>query len=175
MDTDTTLPLSEAAHRIATDHGILLRRLEGRSAEELAARYRVESGPLGDFCESLHDLLAHVLMWDEINLAVLTERRAGREHWSLDPRWETPEAGRMLNRAGVLAGREVPAALLLHRLQTTHDALLTELLGYTETEWVPDGDAGGVGAMAQHAMTVPGKPSYVHASIHLGELDWIRS
>jgi hypothetical protein len=33
---------------------------------------------LGDFCESLHDLVAHVLMWDEINLAVLAEAAAGR-------------------------------------------------------------------------------------------------
>jgi hypothetical protein len=173
MDIDTTLPNSEAAHRIATDHGILLRRLDGRSAEELAADYRVDSGPLGDFCESLHDLLAHVLMWDELNLAVLTELRAGREHWSLDPRWETPEAGRMLNRAGVLAGREVPAELLLHRLQTTHDALVAELLGYTESEWRPVGANRGVGALAQHAMTVPGKPPYVHAAIHLGELGWL--
>lgn len=39
---------------------------------------RLASGSLGDFCESLRDLVAHVLMWDEINLAVVTEAAAGR-------------------------------------------------------------------------------------------------
>jgi hypothetical protein len=175
MTTTTLLPVDEAARRIANDHDILLRRLDGRSPDELAADYQIGSGPLGDFCESLHDLLAHVLMWDEISLAVLTESRAGREHWSLDARWETPEVGRLLNHAGVLAGREIPAELLLHRLRTTHHALLTEIGGYTESEWRSADDSRSVGAVAQHAMTVPSQPAYVHAAIHLGELDWLRS
>ena len=176
MTTTLTLPTSEAAHRVRTDHDILLRRLEGLSPEELAAGYRVASGPLGDFCESLHDLLAHVLMWDEIGLAVLTEARAGREHWSLDPRWETTEAGRMLNRAGVMAGREVPASLLTHRLLSARDTLLTELQSYPESQWEgaeSDAERSGIGVLAQHAMTVPGRPAYVHAALHLDELDWL--
>jgi hypothetical protein len=176
MTTALTLPRREAAHRVRTDHDILLRRLEGLSPEEVAADYQVGSGPLGDFCESLHDLLAHVLMWDEISLAVLTEARAGREHWSLDPRWETAEAGRMLNRAGVIAGREVPASLLMHRLVRARDALLAELQGHPESQWQgagSDGERSGIGAVAQHAMTVPGRPAYVHAALHLDELDWL--
>jgi hypothetical protein len=166
----TTLPAAEVARRIRTDHEILLRRMDGRSPEELAAEFTLESGPLGDFCESLHDLLAHVLMWDEIGLAVLTEHRAGREHWSLDPRWETVDAGRMLNHAGVLAGRELPASLLMHRLINVRDALLTEIQRYSEAEWQA---AEAVGELAQHAMTVPGKPPYVHAALHLDELGWL--
>jgi hypothetical protein len=176
MTTTVMLPISEAVHRIRTDHDILLRRLEGLSPEELAADYQVASGPLGDFCESLHDLLAHVLMWDEISLAVLTEARARREHWSVDPRWETTEVGRMLNRSGVLAGRELPASMLIHRLLSARDALLTEVQSYPEAQWRAAGDDGegtGVGALAQHAMTVPGKPAYVHAAIHLDELGWL--
>ena len=176
MTTTLTLPMREAVHRVRTDHDILLRRLEGLSPQELTADYQVASGPLGDFCESLHDLLAHVLMWDEISLAVLTEARAGREHWSIDPRWETAEVGRMLNRAGVLAGRELPAALLMLRLLSARDALLTEIQGYPESQWQaaePDGQRSGVGPLAQHAMTVPGKPAYVHAALHLDELGWL--
>ncbi|MGH3455412.1 MAG: hypothetical protein ACRDP2_13400 [Nocardioidaceae bacterium] len=176
MTTTLMLPMDEAVHRIQTDHDILLRRLEGRSPEELSADYQVASGPLGDFCESLHDLLAHVLMWDEISLAVLTEARAGREHWSVDPRWETAEAGRALNRSGVLAGRELPASMLMHRLLSARDALLTEVQSYPEAQWQAaedDGERSGVGALVQHAMTVPGKPAYVHAAIHLDELGWL--
>jgi hypothetical protein len=166
----TTLSAAEVARRIQLDHEILLRHLDGRSPEELAAEFIVESGPLGDFCESLHDLLAHVLMWDEIGLAVLAEHRAGREHWSLDPRWETADAGRMLNRAAVLAGREIPASLLMHRLSSVRNALLTEIRRYSEAEWqAPE----AIGEVAQHAMTVPGKPPYVHAALHLDELGWL--
>jgi hypothetical protein len=172
MTTAVTLPVGEVTRRIRTDHDILLRRVDGRSPEELAAEYRLESGPLGDFCESLHDLLSHVLMWDEIGLAVLTETRAERRHWSLDARWETLEAGRMLNRAGVLAGRELPAELLLHRLRTVHDAVLSEVGRYRESEWQ---SGGGIGALAQHAMTVPKAPPFVHAALHLDELGWLQS
>ncbi len=166
----TTLSAAEVARRIRLDHEILLRRLDGRSPEELATEFTLESGPLGDFCESLLDLLAHVVMWDEVGLAVLTEHRAGREHWSLDPRWETADVGRMLNRAGVLAGREIPASLLKHRLVSVRDALLTEIQRYSEAEWqAPE----AIGEVAQHAMTVPGQPPYVHAALHLDELGWL--
>ncbi len=99
--------LQEASGRLRADHELLLARVAGLAEDQLAASYRVASGPLGDFCDSLHDLLAHVLMWDEINLAVLSEATAGRAHWSLDPRWETPEAGRLLNRGGVAAARSL--------------------------------------------------------------------
>jgi hypothetical protein len=90
---------AEASRRLRTDHELLLAEVNELTGEQLAAPYQLASGPLGDFCESLHDLVAHVLMWDEINLAVLTEAAASRAHWSLDPLWETPEAGRLLNRS----------------------------------------------------------------------------
>jgi hypothetical protein len=170
MTTAVTLPTAEVTRRIRIDHEILLGRLDGQSPKELAAEFTVGSGPLGDFCESLHDLLAHVLMWDEIGLAVLTEHRAGRSHWSLDPRWETADAGLRLNRAGVLAGRELPASLLLHRLISVRDALVTEIERYPETDWQA---ADAIGTLAQHAMTVPGKPPFVHAALRLDELGWL--
>ncbi|MGI5231969.1 hypothetical protein [Actinoallomurus sp. CA-142502] len=154
------LPIGEATRRLRADRELLLTRVEGRGEEELTAEYRVDSGPLGDFCASLHDLVAHVLMWDEINLAVLSEAAAGRAHWSLDARWETPDAGRILNRAGVEAGREIPSELLLHRLGAVHDAVLAEF-GRIE----PSG-----AALAQRVWTVPGRPAYWHAAIHLGRL-----
>jgi hypothetical protein len=168
------LPLAEAQNRIRTDHELLLARVAELSGAELDARYRVASGPLGDFCESLRDLVAHVLMWDEINLAVLTEAAARRRHWSLDPGWETPEAGRALNRAGVLAGRHLPAFLLLHRFQAVRDALLDEFGSYSEPAWTGPGQppilAGGIGALAQKAWTVPNQPPFWHAAIHLDQL-----
>src|SRR6516162_6587598 len=118
------LSVDEASSRLRADHDVLLAAVSDLAAEQLAAAFQLASGPLGDFCESLHDLVAHVLMWDEINLAVLTEAAAGRAHWSLEPRWETPEAGRLLNRSGVQAGRQLPASLLMHRLRTVHSAVL---------------------------------------------------
>jgi hypothetical protein len=151
-----TLGLGVARSRVRTDHDILLDHVAAQPDVTLTA------GPLGDFCESLHDLVAHVLMWDEINLSVLAEARAGRTHWSLDRRWETPDAGQRLNRGGVLAGRELPSELLLHRLATVRDAFLAELDGYDEARW-----QDGPGALAEYVCTVPGKPAYWHAAIHL--------
>jgi len=93
------LALAEAAARLRTDHDILLTNVRAQPDISITA------GPLGDFCESLHDLVA----------GVLAQARSGRTHWSLDERCETAEIGRRLNRGGVLAGREVPSDLLLHR------------------------------------------------------------
>jgi hypothetical protein len=171
--TDTPVNLlapQEAASRLRSDHELLLGRVAGLSGEQLAAGYRVSGGPLGDFCESLHDLVAHVLMWDEISLAVLSEAGAGRVHWSLDRRWETGEAGRRLNRGGVAAGREVPADLLLHRLRAVHAAVLAEIGRYGERAWT----GAGIGAVAQRAWTVPGAPAFWHAAVHLGVLPLIQ-
>jgi hypothetical protein len=170
----TVLTLREAASRLRADHEILLAHVADLGVEQLAAGYRLASGPLGDSCESLHDLVAHVLMWDEINLAVLTEAQAGRVHWSLDPRWETPVTGGLLNRAGVLAGRQLPALLLLHRFVTVRDALLAEFGRMGEQEWSGAGPApvlaGGIGALAQRVWTVPGQPAFWHSAIHLNKL-----
>src|SRR5215472_14572043 len=166
--------VDEASRRLRADHDVLLAEVSDLAEAQLAARYQLASGPLGDFCESLHDLVAHVLMWDEINLAVLTEATAGRAHWSLDPRWETPEAGRLLNRSGVQAGRQLPAGLLLHRLRTVHDAVLGELARHEGRAWTDAGQtpalARGFGGLAQKVWTVPGQPAFWHAAIHLNQL-----
>ncbi|HEU5420494.1 MAG TPA: maleylpyruvate isomerase N-terminal domain-containing protein [Streptosporangiaceae bacterium] len=168
------ISLPEAAARLRADHDLLLTRVTGLTGDELAASCRLDSGPLGDFCDSLHDLVAHVLMWDEISLAVLTEAAAGRAHWSLDPRWETADAGRRLNRGGVEAGRHVPAALLLHRFRAAGDALAAVFGQYTERDWTAPGQAGpaerGIGALARHVFTVPGQPAFWHAAVHLNQL-----
>src|SRR5215475_1590433 len=170
----TIISNDQATSRLRADHDVLLARVNGLTEAQLAERYRLATGPLGDFCESLHDLVAHVLMWDEINLAVLAEAAAGRLHWSLDPQWETPDAGRMLNRSGVEAGRRLPASLLLHRLRTVRDALLAELAGYSGQAWTEAGRlpelAQGVGGLAQRVWTAPGQLAFWHAAIHLNQL-----
>jgi hypothetical protein len=171
----TQLPLHEAMTRVRADHELLDAQAGGLSAEELAAPFETAAGPLGDFCQSLHDLVAHVLMWDEISLAVLTEAAAGRTHWSLDPRWETRQAGRVLNEGGVIAGRLVPADLLWHRLRAVHGAALAALGGYDEAGWAAPRDHEGgaetsMGALVQRAWSVPGQPAFWHAAIHLRRL-----
>ena len=140
------VPAEEASRRLRADHDLLLAEVNELTGEQLAATYHLASGPLGDFCESLHDLVAHVLMWDEINLAVLTEAAAGRAHWSLDPQWETLEAGQLLNRGGVDAGRQLPASLLLHRRRAVRDAVLGELGRCEGRAWT---GAGKMPALAQ--------------------------
>ena len=171
----TQLPLHEATDRLRADHELLAAQAGGLSAAELAAPFETAAGPLGDFCQSLHDLVAHVLMWDEISLAVLTEAAAGRAHWSLDARWETPQAGRVLNEGGVIAGRLVPADLLWHRLRAVHGAVLAALGGYDEADWAAArGQEGSqdssMGELVQRAWTVPGQPAFWHAAIHLRRL-----
>ncbi|MDG4821416.1 hypothetical protein O7635_06050 [Asanoa sp. WMMD1127] len=150
-----------AVDRLRADHDLLLAAVDGLDADALARDHATTNGPLGDFCASLHDLLAHVLMWNEINLAVLTEADHGRDHWSLDAQFETPEAGGALNRAGVAGGRELPAALLLDRLNRTHEALLDQLATYDDAAWHRRGP------LAHHVFTVPGQPAFWHAAVHL--------
>jgi Mycothiol maleylpyruvate isomerase N-terminal domain len=169
------LPLGEALRRTELDRELLADEVGRHPGQALTEPYGVAQGPLGDACESLRDLVAHVLMWDEINLAVLTEAGRARRHWSLDPRWETREAGQALNAAGVAAGRELPVTLLLHRFATVRDALLSELRSHHGDGWLAPlplgpGPAHSPGSLAQYVMTVPGAAPYWHAAIHLGRL-----
>ena len=174
-EQEPTLSVTAAVRRIRLDRAMLTGRVEEQTPEQLALPYQVAGGPIGDFCESLRDLVAHVLMWDEVSLAVLTEARAGRMHWSLDPAWESAAAGSMLNRAGVLSGRLVPVDLLLHRFAIVRDSLLDELSRYEDEQWRARTALGhprvsSVGALAEYVMTVPGSAAYWHAAIHLGLL-----
>jgi len=175
VTTESIVPVAEAVRRTELDRRLLMDEIAGRSDEALVAPYTVNAGPLGDACDSLRDLVAHVLMWDEISLAVLTEARAARRHWSLDPRWETREAGQMLNASGVAAGRELPVGLLLHRFTSAREALLAELRSYSKEEWhtplpVDLEPRRSVGSLAEYVMTVPGQHSYWHAAVHLHRL-----
>jgi len=172
---DVVLPVEEAVQRVELDRDLLTAEAARYSAAELVEPYRTDGGPLGDFCDSLRDLVAHVVMWDEINLAVLSEAGRSRAHWSLDPRWETAEAGRQLNRSGVAAGRELPVDLLLYRFAVVKDGFLTELRSHDADSWdaqvpVELDPPRSVGGLAQYVMTVPGRPSYCHAAIHLRKL-----
>jgi hypothetical protein len=169
------LSADEAVRRISTDRLLLSEVVVGPSDDDLVAPYRVRGGPLGDACESLRDLIAHVLMWDEISLAVLTDAAFGRTHWSLEPRWETRAAGQRLNAAGVAAGRELPVDLLKHRFSSVGDSLLAEIERGSAEGWttpLPAPIAGRQtrGALAQYIMTVPTMPPYWHAAIHLGSV-----
>jgi hypothetical protein len=173
------LSIDEATRRIDRDRGLLDVAVAAVPLGSLVDDYRVEGGPLGDFCESLHDLVAHVLMWDEINLAVLSEARSARAHWSLDARWESPEVGRLLNRAGVAAGREIPSELLLHRFESVRTALLDELSALTDEQWsgapeLEHDHGASLGGLMQYVMTVPNQQPYWHAAIHLGQLAEVR-
>jgi hypothetical protein len=159
------VPIDETVRRVTADRALLADRVDGRTADELVAAYRVDGRPLGDGCESLRDLVAHVLMWDEINLAVLSETARGRTHWSLASRWDEPSVGRLLNASGVAAGRQLPVDLLVSRYLVVRAALIDELSRYDEERW-----QAGVGAVAQHAMTVPGQQPYRHVAFHLDEL-----
>jgi len=160
------LTLKETSRRLSADHALLLETVADLTGAQLAVRYQAGGNQLGESCESLHDLLAHVLMWDEINLAVLTEASAGRDHWSLDPRWEAASAGQSLNRGGVAAGRLLPAPMLTHRLLAVRDAVLDELSRHTEESW----EGSGTGELAQRVWTVPGRDPFWHAAIHLGRM-----
>ena len=170
MRTPTTTP-AEAAELLRVDQELLLTRIDGRTEAELRAPYRVAAGPLGHFCDSLHDLIAHILMWDEITLSVLRDAKAGRLHWSLDPRWETAEIGSALNIGGVEAGRHLPSELLRHRFDSVGVALIAEIEQYDEKSWaVPStggGVDGGVGALAEYASTPPNGIVVGHAARHL--------
>jgi hypothetical protein len=174
MYADSPLPVGEVVRRTELDRRLLMDEVNRHPEPALTAPYHVAGGPLGDACESLRDLVAHVLMWDEINLAVLTEAGRARRHWSLDPSWETREAGRMLNTSGVAAGRELPVPLLLHRFAGVRDALLAELRGYAEDQWLAPvplaGSAYSMGSLAQYVMTVPRAAPCWHAAIHLDKL-----
>lgn len=161
----TTIHNTETAvGMIRADHDLLLDRIDGLADSELAKPYLQYDGPLGHFCESLHDLVAHVLMWSEISLDVLHEARSRRSHWSIETRWETPEIGSALNRAGVVAGRELPGHLLVERFRWARDALAAEIASVPAEEW--EGQ-DGVGGVLQRAMTPPQSPAYGHAARHL--------
>lgn len=174
------LSAAEAARRLVADRDLLDAAIDATGDAPLDGPYRVHDGPLGDFCESLHDLLAHVTMWDEIGLEVLAEARRGRRHWSLDPRWETPEIGRDLNRAGVAAGRLLPSELLRHRFASARAALIEEFTAMTEGEWArPAGIAHPAavttGELAHYSMTVPGAGPFWHAAIHLRAVERVHA
>lgn len=170
MRTPTTTP-AEAAELLRADQKLLLTRIDGRTEAELRAPYRVAAGPLGHFCDSLHDLIAHILMWDEITLSVLRDAKAGRLHWSLDPRWETAEIGSALNIGGVEAGRHLPSELLRHRFDSVGAALIAEIEQYDEKSWADPstggGFVGGIGALAEYASTPPNGIVFGHAARHL--------
>lgn len=157
---------------IEADRRLLLDLVEQLPEEQLREPYRVAAGPLGHFCDTLHDLVAHITMWDEITLAVLREAAAGRYHWSLDPRWETPDAGSALNVGGVAAGRHLPSDLLLHRFRAGVEALVAEVARYDEEAWLDPatggGFDGGIGALAEYAASPPDGTSYAHVARHLG-------
>jgi hypothetical protein len=50
---------AEAVRLLRADHQLLLDRIDGLTEAELRAPYHVTAGPLGHFCDSLHDLTAH--------------------------------------------------------------------------------------------------------------------
>lgn len=99
------------------------------------ASQQIHHNPLGEDPMSLTDLVIHVSMWDEIVLGILNEALAGRAHWSVDSRWETPECGRALNVGGEEAGRLLPASLVHERYSTARNALMEAIAAVNADTW----------------------------------------
>jgi hypothetical protein len=53
-----TVPGEEASSRLRADHDVLFAEVNSLTGDQLAAPCQLASGPLDDFCESLHDLVA---------------------------------------------------------------------------------------------------------------------
>lgn len=151
-----------AARRITADHDILLAEAEGLLGAELAAPYRVDGQRSGEFCDSLHDLLAHILMWDELALAVLSEARGGRLHWLVDARATSPEVATQISQAAAVAAGLLPPWLILHRLVSARDALTAEVGRVAPADW-----DGIIGRCFAEALTASGGPAFWHAAQHL--------
>ena len=87
-----------------------------------------------------------------INLAVVTEAAAGRVRWSLDPRWDTPRAGPMLNRGGIEADRHRRPACYCTTVGIRDDLLAQFARSYGQA-WTQTGDrqkqVHGMGGLAQ--------------------------
>jgi hypothetical protein len=169
-----------ACAALAYDRDRLLEALAREEAVPGSVAIRHDPlAPAGRGPISVPDLVQHVAMWDEIVLAILSEARHGRAHWSLDPQWAPVEAGRALNVGGVEAGRLLPAELVVHRFRSVREALIAAIDEVPDEEW-----AGGLSfrhdgeepqtlsGLCHYASTPEADPTrtrtYRHACVHLG-------
>lgn len=162
-----------ACAALETDRDHLLAALDSdREVEIVHNPFR--SAPM-----TLIDLLAHVCMWDEIVLAVISEARRGRAHWYLAPSWETVEAGRALNVGGIHAGREIPPELRRHRFVSVRNAVISGIREVPGEEWkaeLPFRHSGWepqtLSGLSYKINTPEADPDrvliYQHATVHLG-------
>ncbi|HEV2779261.1 MAG TPA: hypothetical protein VGX25_07650 [Actinophytocola sp.] len=164
------LSLSEARRRLHEDDDVLREAIAGRTPEELTEPHTVAGRPIGDFCDSLRDLVAHHTMWREIDLAVLVDALGGRRHWSTTARWSTRAAGARLNRAGVVGARILLVDEVLDRFDAATASLLGTLDRLDRRRWTepvfPDDDVT-LGRWIQTHFSVPGQPPFRHATFHL--------
>lgn len=161
----------QACEALSRDHDLLAAALERGTAE--IHRLTFPGGEL-----SLLDLVVHVTMWDEINLAVLTQALHGQAHWSLAAQWETAAAGGALNTGGVRAGRSLPAELIRHRFHQVRQAHIDAIARVSSARWEAELPFGFTGSLPRtlaglcHYINTPeADPSrtltYRHAAVHL--------
>jgi hypothetical protein len=134
------------------------RLLEALAREEAApgsvAIWHDPLAPAGRGPISVLDLVQHVAMWDEIVLAILSEARRGRAHWSLQRLWAPAEAGRALNVGGVEAGRLLPPELVVHRFASVRQSLITAIDEVPDAEWT-----GGLSSTPAEGHILPASPT----------------
>lgn len=110
-------------------------------------------------------------MWDEIVLAILSEARHSRAHWSLDRLWAPVEAGRALNVGGVEAGGLLPPELVAHRFGSVWQALIAAIDEVPDVEWTGglafrhDGEEPQTLSGLCHFASTPEGGSGAHADI----------
>lgn len=168
---DEVFDQDTACQALSQDRDRLMKAIDVGAAD--ISRLTFPDGPL-----TLLDLVAHVTMWDEINLAVVTLALHGRPHWSLDPRWETAEAGSALNVGGVRAGRALTGELLRHRFHAVRQAHIDTIAEIPRPQWERElpfthsGRPWTLGGLCHYVNTPEADPTrtltYQHAAVHLG-------
>ncbi|ADD43007.1 hypothetical protein Snas_3341 [Stackebrandtia nassauensis DSM 44728] len=169
---DEVFDQDRACQALSHDRDRLVEAMDSGVAD--IDRLTFPDGPL-----TLLDLAVHVTMWDEINLGVVTLALRGRPHWSLDPRWETAEAGGALNVGGVRAGRGLTEELIRHRFHAVRQAHIDTIAEIPRSQWeqeLPFAHSGSqprtLGGLCHYVNTPEADPTrkltYQHAAVHLG-------
>lgn len=164
-----TIPRHVALRELAAEHAAVRALTAALTPEEMMLPNTVEYGLYSDQQLSFKDLLAHLITYEAMTVAMMTAWAQGIKHPSIDAMRDYRESVR-IHYGGIAERRAHSLRQVLDEAENTRTAVMRAISETTDEAWhtpFPTDPGLDLGGAVEIILVAPPRPPYRHLPVHV--------
>lgn len=162
-----------ALRELAVEHAAVRALTDALTPEEMLLPDTVEYGLYSDQHLSFKDLLAHLVTYEAMTVAMMAAWARGIKHPGIEAMRDYRESVR-IHYGGIAERRDLPLPQVLDEAETTRTALMQAIRDTSDEAWhapFPTEPGLDLGGAVEIILVAPPRPPYRHLPVHVPDCD----